>query len=164
MVRPAGFEQRVYVLPAVAHMEAPSSQELGAGVEITGDLPAPINFSGTTNFIDVSDISDRQDKNQVGTISLDNLEFEIYRDKSDQVAYDALENETDYFLVKFEGLGTTEPDADDICDVAAVTIGIKSDVSSARNESRRVTIPAGIRSAVAWNAVLDGSVASSSSA
>lgn len=155
MVRPAGFEQRVWVLTAVAGA-APTVAEITAGVEITGDLPAPLNFSGTTNYIDTSDISDAQDKNQVGTISLDNLDFEIYRDKTTQTAYDALDNQTDYFLLKFEGgnIAGASPAAGDVCDMAQVTVGIKSDVSSPRNDSRRVTVPAGIRAAVVWDAVV----------
>lgn len=156
MVRPAGFEQRVWVLTAVADTTAPTVAEITAGVEITADLPAPLNFSGTTNYIDTSDISDRQDKNQVGTISLDNLDFEIYRDKTSQVAYDALDNETDYFILKFEGgnIAGADPAADDVCDVATVTVGIKSDVSSPRNDSRRITVPAGIRAAIDWDSVV----------
>ena len=158
MVRPAGFEQRVWVLPATGTLSALTAAQISAGVEITSDLPAPVNFSGTTNYIDVSDISSRQDKNQVGTLSLGELSFEIYRHKAAaQLAYDALDNETDYYLVKFEGgkIAGANPAAGDTYDAAAVTVGIKSDVSSPRGESRRVTVPAGIREAIAW----DGTVA-----
>lgn len=156
MVRPAGFEQRVFVL-VTATPTAPTAAQILAGVEITSDLPAPINFSGTTNFIDVSDISDRQDKQQVGTISIDNLEFEIYRHKAAlQLAYDALDNETDYYILKFEGGsiaasgGEGAPAAGDHCDIAQVTVGIKSDVTSPRNDSRRMKVPVGVREAIRW--------------
>lgn len=158
MVRPAGFEQRVWVLPTGATLTAITVAQITAGVEITGDLPAPVNFAGTTNYIDVSDISTRQDKNQVGTISLGELTFEIYRTKGGtQVAYDALDNETDYILVKFEGgsIAGATPAASDTYDAAAITVGIKSDVTSPRNDSRRINVPAGIREAIAW----DGEVA-----
>lgn len=153
MVRPAGFEQRVWVLPSASTLSAITVAEITAGTEITGDLPAPVNFSGDTNYIDVSDISSRQDKNQVGTISLGELAFEIYRDKTSQVAYDALDNETDYVLVKFEGgnIAGASPAASDTYDAAAITVGIKSDVTSPRNDSRRVNVPAGIREAIAWD-------------
>ena len=157
MVRPAGFEQRVYVLPSIASAAlAPTVAEITAGVEITGDLPAPLNLAGTTNFIDSSDISDRQDKNQLGTLSLANVDFEIYRDKTNQVAYDALDNETDYYLVKFEGgsIVGADPAAGDVCDVAAITVGIKNDVSSPRNDTRRVSVPVAVREAIAWDAVV----------
>jgi hypothetical protein len=156
MVRPAGFEQRVWVLPTAANLAAITVAEITAGDEITGDLPAPVNFSGTTNYIDVSDISSRQDKNQVGTISLGELSFEIYRDKTTQTAYDALDNETDYVLVKFEGgnIAGASPAASDTYDAAAITVGIKSDVTSPRNDSRRISVPAGIREAIAWDGVV----------
>ncbi|HEY7824811.1 MAG TPA: hypothetical protein VIG24_18370 [Acidimicrobiia bacterium] len=146
----------MWVLTTVADVTGPTVAEITAGTEITADLPAPLNFSGTTNYIDTSDISDRQDKNQVGTISLDNLDFEIYRDKTSQVAYDALANETDYYILKFEGgnIAAADPAAGDTCDVATVTVGIKSDVSSPRNDSRRVTVPAGIRAAIEWDATV----------
>lgn len=157
MVRPAGFEQRVFVLPTIASATlAPTVAEITAGTEITIDLPAPVNFAGTTNYIDTSDISDRQDKQQVGTISLADLSFEIYRDKTSQVAYDALDNEADLYLVKFEGgnIAGASPAAGDIADVAAITVGIKSDVSSPRNDSRRMTVPFAVRDAIAWDATV----------
>lgn len=156
MVRPAGFEQRVWVVVTLT-IGAPTAAQVLAGVEITSDLPAPINFSGTTNYIDVSDISDRQDKQQVGTLGIDNLDFEIYRHKAaTQLAYDALDNETDYYLVKAEGgkLAGASPAAGDTVDIAQITVGIKTDVTSPRNDSRRVMVPAGIREAVLWDVVL----------
>lgn len=155
MVRPVGFKQRVFVVTTLT-IGAPTAAQVNAGVEITPDLPAPINFSGTTNYIDVSDISSRQDKQQVGTLGIDNLDFEIYRhEAAAQLAYDALDNEIDYYLVKFEGgRAPAYPGAivaTNIADIAQVTIGIKTDVTSPRNDSRRVMVPAGIREAIVWN-------------
>lgn len=154
MVRPAGFEQRVWVLPTIASATlAPTVAEITAGVEITGDLPAPLNFAATTNYIDTSDISDQQDKQQVGTTSLGDLSFEIYRDKTNEVARDALDNGASLYLVKFEGGGLvgSTPAAGDDADVAAITVGIKTDVSSPRNDSRRMTVPIAVRDAIAWD-------------
>lgn len=156
MVRPAGFEQRVWVVVTLT-IGAPTAAQVLAGIEITSDLPAPINFSGTTNYINVSDISDRQDKQQVGTLGIDNLDFEIYRHKAaSQLAYDALDNETDYYIVKFEGgrLAGANPAAGDTADIAAVTVGLKTDVTSPRNDSRRTMVPAGIREAIVWDIAL----------
>lgn len=157
MVRPAGFEQRVYVLPAIASGTlAPTVAEITGGVEITGDLPAPVNFAATTNYLDSSDISTRQDKQQVGTLTPTNFAFEIYRDKTTQTAYDALDNETNLFLVKFEGgnMVGANPAAGDTADVAAVTVGIKTDVASPRNDTRRIAVAAAIRDEIAWDAVV----------
>lgn len=156
MVRPVGFEQRVWVVVTLT-IGAPTAAQVNAGVEITDDLPAPINFSGSTNYIDVSDIGSRQDKQQVGTLGIDNLDFEIYRHKAaSQLAYDALDNETDYYIVKFEGGGIAgaNPAAGDRADIAQVTIGIKTDVVSPRNDSRRVMVPAGVREAILRDVVL----------
>lgn len=155
MVRPAGFEQRVFVVTTLT-IGAPTAAQVNAGVEITPDLPAPINFSGTTNYIEVSDISERQDKQQVGTLGIDNLDFEIYRHKeATELAYDALDNETDYYLVKFEGgQAPVYPGAivaTNVADIAQITVGIKSDVVSPRNDSRRAMVPAGIREAIVWS-------------
>lgn len=161
MVRPAGFEQRVWVVTTLGSLTAPTAVQIVAGVEITADLPAPINFSGTQNFIDVSDISDAQDKQQTGTISIDNLTFEIYRHKTGaQLAYDSLPNGSVRYLVKFEGGGIAAsggegaPAAADICDVAAITVGIKTDVASPRNDSRRVQVPVAINQAIAWRSTV----------
>lgn len=154
MVRPAGFEQRVWFVPTIASATlAPTVAEITAGVEITGDMPAPLNFSATTNFIDTSDIGDQQDKQQVGTISLSDLSFEIYRDKTSEVAKDALDNGLSGYIVKFEGgnIAGANPAAADVADVAAITIGIKTDVSSPRNDSRRMSVPIAARDAIAWD-------------
>lgn len=150
MVRPKGFEQRVYVATAIADTGAPTVAEITAATEITVDLPAPVNFSSTTNFIDTSDISDQQDKNEVGTFALDNLAFEIYRDKTSQVAYDALDDNTDLYIIKFEGgsIAGTDPAAGDTCDVATVTVGQKTDVASPRNDTRRSNVPFAVRAAI----------------
>jgi hypothetical protein len=157
MVRPAGFEQRVWAVTTLSSLTAPTAAQINAGVEITADLPAPINFSGTTNYIDVSDISTAQDKQQTGTISIDNMEFEIYRHKAaSQLAYDALPNSTVRYLVKFEGGGIAgaSPAAGDKCDVAAVTVGIKTDVASPRNDSRRARVPVAVNEAIAWRSTV----------
>lgn len=159
--RPAGFEQRVFVALSINDPTAPTEAEIAGAIEITIDLPSPVSFSATTNFMDTSDISSRQDKNQLGNVSLDNLSFEIYRDKENQVAAPALPNETDLYILKFEGGNIANPEtgpaAGDICDVATVTVGIKSDVSSPRNDSRRMLVPFAIRDEIAWDAtVVDG--------
>ena len=157
MVRPAGFEQRVFVVTTLSSVTAPTAAQINAGVDVTPDLPAPVDFSGTQNYIDTSDISSQQDKQQTGTIAIDNLSFEIYRHKAaTQLAYDALPNGAVRYLVKFEGGGIAGavPAAGDKCDVATVTIGIKTDVSSPRNDSRRVSVPAAINEAIAWRSTV----------
>lgn len=153
-VRPAGFEQRVFAVTTLSSTTAPTATQINAGVEITSDLPDPLNFSGTTNYLDSSDISTSQDKQQVGTISIDNFEFEIWRHKGigAQVAYDALPNSSVRYLVKFEGGGIVgaTPAAGDKCDVAVVTVGIKTDVPSPRPSLRRVKVPVGVNEVITW--------------
>lgn len=146
MGRPAGFEQRVYVVTTVADPEAITDDEITAGTEITVDLPAPMDFSATQNYIDVSDISDQRDKQRPGTVSPDNLDFEVYRDDDTQIAYAALDDDTEYYIVKFEGgsIAGDDPASGDTCDVAFVQTGIKADVSSPRGESRRVAVRAAL--------------------
>lgn len=157
MVRPAGFEQRVFAVTTLSSLTSPTAAQINAGVEITADLPAPINFSGTQNYIDTSDIGSQQDKQQTGTIAIDNMEFEIYRHKAaSQLAYDALPNAAVRYIVKFEGGGIAgaTPAAGDKCDVAEVTVGIKTDVSSPRNDSRRVKVPVAVNQAIAWRSTV----------
>ena len=157
MVRPAGFEQKLFVVTTLSSTTAPTLAQINAGVEISADMPAPINFSGTQNYIDTSPLQ-QQDTQQAGTISIDNLEFEIYRHKaSSQLAYDALPNGAVRYLVKFEGGGMATPGtaaAGDICDVAVITVGIKSDVVSPRNDSRRVKVPCALNEAIAWRSTV----------
>lgn len=156
MVRPKGFEQRVWVLTACADPDAPTVAEITAGVEVSIDLPSPINFSGSTNFADTSSIGEQQDKNEISTLGIENPSFEIYRDKTSQVAYDALPDNTDLFLVKFEGGGIagSTPAASDTCDVATVTTGTKTDVPGPRNDTRRMNVPFAIRATIAREATV----------
>lgn len=157
MVRPAGFDQRVFVVTTLTSLTAPSAAQVNAGVEITADLPDPINFSGTTNYLDASDISSAQDKQQTGTTGIENLEFEIWRhEAATQLAYDALPNSAVRYIVKFEGgdIAGATPAASDRCDVAQVTVGIKTDVPSPRNSLRRARVPAAISSAISWRVTL----------
>jgi len=157
MVRPAGFEQKLFVVTTLSSTTAPTLAQVNAGVEISADMPAPINFSATQQYIDTSPLQ-QQDTQQAGTVSIDNLEFEIYRHKaSSQLAYDALPNGAVRYLVKFEGGGMATPGtaaAGDICDVAVVTVGIKTDVVAPRNDSRRVKVPVAVNEAIAWRSVV----------
>ena len=100
MVRPAGFEQKLFVVTTLSSTTAPTLAQVNAGVEISADMPAPINFSATQQYIDTSPLQ-QQDTQQAGTVSIDNLEFEIYRHKaSSQLAYDALPNGAVRYLVR----------------------------------------------------------------
>jgi hypothetical protein len=155
MVTPKGFEQRVYVAASVADPNAPTVAEITAATEISGDLPAPVNFSSTTNFIDTSPLQ-QQDTNEIGTFGIDNSAFEIYRRKTGAIAYPALDDNTDYYLIKFEGgsIAGSDPAAADVCDVATITIGQKVDVPGPRNDTRRMNVPFAIRTAIARDSVV----------
>lgn len=159
MVKPAGFEQRVFVVTTLGSLTSPSAAQINAGTEITVDLPDPINFGGSTNYLDSSDISTAQDKQQTGTTSIENLEFEIWRDKvvASQTAYAALPNGSTRYIVKLEGgdgPATGAIVATNICDVAQVTVGIKTDVTGPRNSLRRTRVPAAIASTIAWRSTV----------
>lgn len=156
-VRPLGFEQRVFIVTTLSSTTSPTAAQINAGVEITNDLPAPIDFSATTNYADTSPLQ-QQDTQQVGTISIDNLEFPIMRHKGigAQLAYDALPNGAVRYIVKFEGGGIVGavPAAGDKCDVATVTVGIKTDLPSPRGERRNVKVPVGITDTIQWRSTV----------
>lgn len=148
MATPKGFEQRVYFLLSVADINAITATEVNGGTELTADLPSPVPFAGTTNFIDTSDISSRQDKTEPGTLTPENIEFEVYRRNptDDEIAIPALPDDQVGVLVKFEAgyLAGATPASGDTYDAVDVTIGTKSDVSTGRNESNRMTVPMGV--------------------
>lgn len=150
---PMGFEQRVFVAASIVNPAAPTAAEVTAAIEITGDLPAPLNFGGTQNYADTSDISTPQDKQQPSTVAIDNLEFEIWKRKTGGVAYTALSNSTDKYIIKFEGgsIAGANPAAGDKADVAAVTIGLKTDAATPRGEARRKRVPVGITGTIYWD-------------
>ena len=155
MPTPGGFQQSVYVLAAepAGWPTAITAAEVNAGIQIEMDLPAPVNFSGTTNTMDTS-VLQRQDTSEPGTLSLDSLVIEAFRRRtSAPVAIPALDDDTPYWLVKFEGGNIAAgdhgtPAAADVCDAAAVTVGTKSDVDTPRGEARRMSIPMEITEAV----------------
>lgn len=155
MATPGGFQQSVYVLASepAGWPTAITAAEVTGGTAIHVDLPAPVNFSGTTNSMDTSTISSRQDTSEPGTLTLDSLVIEAFRRESGAVAIPAFTDDTDYWIVKFEGGAIAAgdhgtPAAADVCDAAAVTVGTKSDVDTPRGEARRMSIPMEIREPV----------------
>jgi hypothetical protein len=148
MTTPKGFEQRVWFIPAAADLEALTVVELTAGDEITVDLPEPVNFAGTSNFTDTSDISSPIDKSEASTFTPENIEVVIWRRNptSAEVAYPVLDDNTSGFLVKFEGGGIAgdDPASDDVYDALEVTIGTKADASRGRTEGRQASVPMGV--------------------
>lgn len=148
MATPGGFEQSVYVLATepAGWPTAITAAEVNGGVAIHEDLPDPVDFAGTTNRMDTSVIANRQDRNEPGTLSLDSLNIEAFRRKASPVAIPALDDNTDYWVVKFEGGNIAAgdhgtPAAGDTCDAAAVSVGTKSDVDTPRGDARRMAIP-----------------------
>lgn len=158
MSRRAGFQQRVYVLETVSDIDGITPGEIAAGTEITNDLPQPVNFGGTSNAIDTSDIGDRQDKQMLGTFSPGTIEFEVYRDSTSEVAYEALEDEKAYILVKFEGgsMAGAVPTDGDVYDAAPIVVGTKADVQSGRNEARRANVPCFVTGKTVRDAIVGG--------
>ena len=150
MPTPGGFEQRVFVLTTAVDLAAITVAEIGAGVEITLDLPEPVNFSGTTNYMDTSDISTRQDKSETGTYTPDNIEFDVYKRKSGAIAAPALDDETAYILVKFEGgeiaagVYPAAVAAADTYEAVQITVGTKGDAQTGRRDPRRTRVPCGV--------------------
>lgn len=147
MARRTGFQQRVFVATAagVDDISAINGDEIAAATEITSSLPAPVNFGGTSNSIDTSDISDATDKSVAGTFSPGTLEFETYRDSEtgSELGYQTLTDNTQFVLIKFEGgaIAGDDPEPGDTYDAVLITVGTKSDVDSGRNESRRANVP-----------------------
>jgi hypothetical protein len=148
MATPKGFEQRAWFLTTVAAFPALTAAEISGGVELTVDLPEPINFAGTSNFTDTSDISSSIDKSEASTFTPENLQIVVWRRNpiADEVAYPALDDNTTGFLVKFEGGGIAgaNPAIGDKFDAVEVTIGTKADVSRGRSEGRQASVPLGV--------------------
>lgn len=154
MPTPGGFEQDLYVLTTepAGWPTAITAVEVNAGVNIRLDMPAPVNFSGTTNRMDTS-VLQRQDTAEPGTLTLDSLNLEVFRRKTGAIAIPALDDDTNYWLVKFEGGNIAAgvhgtPAAADVCDAVAVTVGTKSDVDTPRGEARRMSVPMEITEAI----------------
>lgn len=155
MATPGGFEQSVYVLASepAGWPTAITAAEVTGGTAIHADMPDPANFSGTSNRMDTSVIASRQDTSEPGTLTLDSFVIEVFRRESGAVAIPALDDDTDYWIVKFEGGNIAAgdhgtPAAADVCDAAAVTTGTKSDVDTPRPDPRRMSIQMEIREPV----------------
>lgn len=154
MPTPGGFQQSVYVLASepAGWPTAITAAEVNGGVQVEVDLPDPVDFSGTTNRMDTS-VLQRQDTSEPGTLTLDSLTIEAFRRTTGAVAIPALDDDTPYWIVKFEGGNIAAGDhgtvaAGDTCDAAAVSVGVKSDVDTARADARRMSIPMEITEAI----------------
>jgi hypothetical protein len=161
MPTPGGFQQSVYVLTTVADINHITTAEIEAGQAIHEDLPNPLNFAGTTNYMDTSVIASRQDRSEPGTLTPDNLSFEVFRRRGNTtaVAITALEDEANVVLVKFEGGNIADGDHgdvadDDVYDAVEVTIGTKTDVDTPRGDPRRMMVPASVNGTVVRDGVI----------
>lgn len=161
MATSGGFQQSVFLLAsAPSDITAITVAEITAGTILHDGLPDPVSFAATTNQMDTSVIASRQDRNEPGTQSPDEISIEPFRNAEGQIVVDAITESTEYTLVKFEGGNIaggdhTTPAAGDTYDAATVVAGSRSDVDTPRPDPRRHMISLQISGTITF----DGTVA-----
>lgn len=161
MATSKGFQQSVYLLAdEPGDMDAITVTEIDAGTALHDGLPEPVSFAMTDNQVDVS-VLQRQDQNEPGTQTPEEVAIEPRRNDAGQAVVDAITADNDYWLVKFEGGNIADGDhgtvaADDTYDAVKVVAGAPSDVDTPRGEARGTRIVFQIAGQITW----DGTVAS----
>ena len=98
----------VYFGITVAILTAPTSTELNAFTDVTGDSRGVPDTPGTGNSADAADLSSRFNKRQSASHGGDNLTAEYYQDSGVDVAYDLLVRGTaGFFAIARYGLAAS---------------------------------------------------------
>jgi hypothetical protein len=161
MATSGGFQQSVYLLATEpADISAITVAEITAGTPVHPGLPDPVSFSGTTNQMDTSVIASRQDRSEPGTLTLEEITIEPFRNPEGDLVVAAVTPDSDFWLVKFEGGNIaggdhTTPAIGDTYDAVKVVAGSRSDVDTPRPDPRRTAISLQIADTIEW----DGTVA-----
>lgn len=116
----------VHWVTTIAILTAPTSAELNAGIDLTGDSRGVPSIPDTGNVADTADLSSKFNKRQAATHGGDNATLECYMDDDGvDLAYETLVRGTAGFLVvAWHGLAAagTFAIADDVWVYAATII------------------------------------------
>lgn len=129
-------------VPTIADPTAPTTAELNAGTDLTGDTRVLPSVPRGLNTVDVADLSSKYEKRQVGTRGGDILEWEVFRDDATETGYDTLQEDTAGFMV-LARQGLASPGTfgvGDVVDVYPATIGAAEDASPGRNDPDMTTV------------------------
>lgn len=146
---------KIYWLPSVQNINAPTTAEINAGTrltKITKDGWAP-NFS--ENAVDTADIDTAYDSEVPGSWKAGPIAITMKRDDQDETStYDLLVRNTNGFLLASPfGLATSGKKVM----VFPSRIGITQHANSAANEAQKFTTQFFVTSEPALRAVVDGS-------
>jgi hypothetical protein len=105
-------------------------------------------------------IASRQDRSEPGTLTLEEITIEPFRNPEGDLVVAAVTPDSDFWLVKFEGGNIaggdhTTPAIGDTYDAVKVVAGSRSDVDTPRPDPRRTAISLQIADTIEW----DGTVA-----
>lgn len=143
---------RVFWLDTVANIQAPTVAELGAGDELTDQIPVDgVEFSPSRNTASQAMLGDAFVAEQVGTWS-ESCTLTFVRDDEDDVARALFETyRTEGFLV-IARFGTIA--ASDAVEVYPAQSHVVADLATAENEFSKFQVQLAITSAPAKNAAV----------
>lgn len=135
-------KMRVFWLPAVASIAAPTTTEITAGTEITEFLPKDgMTHASSKETVDIGNLATAFDPETNGSYGF-TTELMIYRD--DDGADDAFDlfttHATDGFLVVLPFKGTGAPAAADVAYVIPANASIATPVGTAPNERQKAEV------------------------
>lgn len=134
----------VWWVTTIAVPTAPTSAELNAGVDGSGDTTTTPTLPRAAGIVDVATIDNKYEKRQVGTRGGDLLSWNVLRDNATETFFDAVVEDTAGFLcVSRKGNATqgTWAVADEV-DVYPSTIAAVEDGVPGRNEADFAVIQA----------------------
>jgi hypothetical protein len=127
---------RVYFVPTIVNLTAPTVAEINAGTELTGQIAEVNGFSFANNPIDTPDMGTAFVSKIPGEDSVDTSSFRFYEDKTSNPIRTVLAKGTIGYIVFFpSGTVGANPAIADKAEVWPVTVASNARAYSAGNEA-----------------------------
>lgn len=147
---------RLYHVPTIASVAAPTTTELNAGTDLTAFVPRDGFVPNLNqNFVDVSSLADRFDLTQIGTEG-GNFTLTFYRDNATDTAWNLyVASNVVGFLAWREGIASTTAWAStQKLQVWPYSAQLPIPVATAANAGRKFTVGVAIPTVPARNAAV----------
>ena len=106
-INPPGVVEVYFGIGAIADYTAPTSAELNALTDVTGDCRGVPSIPDTGNTADSSDLSSKFNKRNAASHGGDDLSLDLYRDDTTDTSYDLLlRGSSGHFAVAWDGIAT----------------------------------------------------------
>lgn len=132
---------RVFLVPTIASLAAPTVAEITAGDELTADIAAINGFEFTNSPIQVPDMASAFTSQIGGEDTTADSNMEFWEKGTTDATHDALVKGTAGYIVFFyQGTAGASPAANDDCEVWPCVVTSNSRMYSADNEAAKYRV------------------------